>query len=499
MHGTEHSRSRAPDASPLCSPDDRFLRPQDQCFQARRSCLSLTGPVARNGLSLARNGCPSRGLHSGVNVPDLLLRSLARPASRPFGLSAPLPRSGSPRSRPLHRFWPVAASTAGSAGCSHRLHSPSGLLPPSGSKRSTAFAACRPAFRIRPISFRSPLPFLFLVLGCGSPFQVRYVSGGLLFLKPLGTFFTMLPKPDFGQSLFVLLQHLFLNIYFACFQYGYRRCAGASRVDKTTRPRSCFCDTVSRNAQTRHPARRHRRFHRFPARARVPARRLPGSLDRLAATSRWCDSPTACAPSPPPASTCSASPSRRRGSDRGTARASIPSSPGTAPTGPSSATLVARARPAVHVLPALPPEGAGIHATDFYLDQVRTIADCAERRHPAHPRAQATARELRRDPPVLRQPAEELAAREVPRARRAPGAHHAGPLVRRPRRSAAAEAPSASTICTNWPAGWPGARSTSATIPASRTWPRPSERPCWRCSGPPTRRSGRRAATTFEW
>jgi hypothetical protein len=29
-------------------------------------------------------------------------------------------------------------------------------------------------------------------LGCGSSFQVRYVSAGLLFLKPLGTFFTML-------------------------------------------------------------------------------------------------------------------------------------------------------------------------------------------------------------------------------------------------------------------------------------------------------------------
>ncbi len=28
-------------------------------------------------------------------------------------------------------------------------------------------------------------------------------------------------------------------------------------------------------------------------------------------------------------------------------------------------------------LPALPPEGAGIHATDFYLDQVNSIAECA--------------------------------------------------------------------------------------------------------------------------
>ena len=29
-----------------------------------------------------------------------------------------------------------------------------------------------------------------------------------------------------------------------------------------------------------------------------------------------------------------------------------------------------------HFFPALPPEGAGLHAADFYLDQVRTIARC---------------------------------------------------------------------------------------------------------------------------
>jgi hypothetical protein len=38
-------------------------------------------------------------------------------------------------------------------------------------------------------------------LGCGSSFQVRYVSAGLLFLKPLGTFFTM------------LLMHIFVNAF----------------------------------------------------------------------------------------------------------------------------------------------------------------------------------------------------------------------------------------------------------------------------------------------
>ena len=37
--------------------------------------------------------------------------------------------------------------------------------------------------------------FLSLVGGSGSMFQVRYVSGGLLFLKPLGTLITMLLMP----------------------------------------------------------------------------------------------------------------------------------------------------------------------------------------------------------------------------------------------------------------------------------------------------------------
>ena len=54
-------------------------------------------------------------------------------------------------------------------------------------------AAVRSAFRIRPISARSPQPFLLLDGGYGSSSTVRYVSGGLLFLKPLGTTITMLP------------------------------------------------------------------------------------------------------------------------------------------------------------------------------------------------------------------------------------------------------------------------------------------------------------------
>jgi hypothetical protein len=58
--------------------------------------FSVTEPFARNGLSLTRNGSRFRGLHSGVNGPGLLLRSLAARLARPFGFSAPPPESVSP-------------------------------------------------------------------------------------------------------------------------------------------------------------------------------------------------------------------------------------------------------------------------------------------------------------------------------------------------------------------------------------------------------------------
>jgi hypothetical protein len=100
--------------------------------------------------------------------------------------------AGSPRRRPLLCLKPVAASTTCSMNCASRLHSPSGVLPPSGSKRSTELPILRPAFRVRPISLRSPQPISIASnAGYGSTFRVRYVSGGLLFLKPLGTIFTM--------------------------------------------------------------------------------------------------------------------------------------------------------------------------------------------------------------------------------------------------------------------------------------------------------------------
>ena len=125
---------------------------------------SCPEPVARNGFSLAHNGCRlSATSIPGSKLPACYFASFQVGWSCPFGLSAPLPLPGLRRLRRFHCLWPVALPLPGSACRAHGLRSPPGLLPPSGSKRSTTIAACRSAWRIRPISLRSPLPFLFQV------------------------------------------------------------------------------------------------------------------------------------------------------------------------------------------------------------------------------------------------------------------------------------------------------------------------------------------------
>ena len=101
-------------------------------------------PVARNGFSLAHNGCRlSATSIPGSKLPACYFASFQVRWSCPFGPSAPLPRAGLRRLRPLHCLWPVALPRLGSACRASDLHSPPGFLRPSGSKRSTAFAACR--------------------------------------------------------------------------------------------------------------------------------------------------------------------------------------------------------------------------------------------------------------------------------------------------------------------------------------------------------------------
>jgi len=121
-----------------------------------------SGPVARNGLSLACDGCslsepPSQGqsFWPATSLPK-------HPYSLPVRIFRSATVSGSPRPPATSPRQSRCRLASALNGCSCDLHFPSGLLPPSGSKRSIASAATRPAFRIRPISSRSPTPVLFL-------------------------------------------------------------------------------------------------------------------------------------------------------------------------------------------------------------------------------------------------------------------------------------------------------------------------------------------------
>jgi hypothetical protein len=96
----------APDASPLGSPTAGLPNGRINALK-HAATLFHSGPVARNGLSLARNGSRFRGLHSGVKGPGLPLRSLARRFPRPFGSNL----------RCQSRFAPVPAASSVHARC----------------------------------------------------------------------------------------------------------------------------------------------------------------------------------------------------------------------------------------------------------------------------------------------------------------------------------------------------------------------------------------------
>ena len=186
-------RTKAPDVSPLRSPMAVFLQPPDQCFLARRLLPLCPEPVARNGFSLARNSCRlSATSIPGSKLPACYFASfqIASVPVRPFG------------STTASRIAPVAAASLPGARCTSTTRSglPRPLSPlPSGIFTSLGIKAFNRVCCL-PVRLTNPPDFLSLPaarsnesLGCGSSFQVRYVSAGLLFLKPLGTSFTMLP------------------------------------------------------------------------------------------------------------------------------------------------------------------------------------------------------------------------------------------------------------------------------------------------------------------
>jgi hypothetical protein len=184
------------------------------------------GLSARNGLSLARDDLRLRGFHHEVNVPGLLLRFLIRRFLRPFR----------PRLHCQFRLAPVSAASTLQTRCGIaarlrrlrlQLPLPSGSVTSLGIGASTGFAACQSAFRGCPISARSPQPFSIASLGFGSSFPVRYCPVGLLFLKPLGTSFTMLPN-GFSVNAFMIKSVHFPQVLFRLLRVGY----GAAAVQE---------------------------------------------------------------------------------------------------------------------------------------------------------------------------------------------------------------------------------------------------------------------------
>ena len=133
-------------------------------------------------------------LHSRVNVPGLLLRvlpdaSAARSTSRSTTDPGLHPRStASTRSaRCRFRTWPGLPPAPASTPLRDRYVPPDQSVLPFRCK--PARLPTQPDLRSLPAAART----ITRTSGFGSMFPVRYCFGGLLFLKPLGTFLTMLP------------------------------------------------------------------------------------------------------------------------------------------------------------------------------------------------------------------------------------------------------------------------------------------------------------------
>ena len=183
----------APDASPLCSPTADFVSRRINASIARRS---LSPDRDRMLATAFRSPATVSALTDSIPGSTLLA---CRFASLPTASAA---RSAI-RSVTDHRFAPVIGDI--DAHCPLPLPRPPA---PAASPASTPLqdryvprdqSVLPDLLQAGPPSEAARFPFaprrrhLLLVVGCGSTFPGRYCFGGLLFLEPLGTFYTMLP------------------------------------------------------------------------------------------------------------------------------------------------------------------------------------------------------------------------------------------------------------------------------------------------------------------
>ncbi len=231
MHGTEH-RNRENRTLHRSAPRQPFSQLPDQCFR-RAAAYSRLGPDARNDLSLSCNGYRFRDLHSRVDAPGLLLR---------FQRTASATRSTF-WLRHLLRLAPVRVASLLLARCSFytTFEGPLSRLPlplwdsclPPGSKRSAAFVISRPAFRLRPISLRSLSPVSITSVSAADQ-RSRFATfpEACCSSKPLGTNSTMPPIPSTVNPILVILvtiSSVFISLVFRMLH----RVESETLVDKT--------------------------------------------------------------------------------------------------------------------------------------------------------------------------------------------------------------------------------------------------------------------------
>jgi hypothetical protein len=193
MHGIE-LRDRERRTLRLSAPLRTFSPSAGSMLSSTPPAASLSGP-GRSQRPFARPQrlSPLGDLHSGVKAPGLPLRALPDRLPCPFDPSAPLPRPGLPRSRPLQRLRPVALSPSGSA---DRVTVSTPLqdsyIPRDQSVQRRLLPAGPPGKSARsPFAPRCP-SFSSVGLRINVPGSLRVFR--LAVPQPLGTFLTMLPN-----------------------------------------------------------------------------------------------------------------------------------------------------------------------------------------------------------------------------------------------------------------------------------------------------------------
>lgn len=217
MHGTE-LRSRKNRTIARLLPAARF-RTAAQRSRVRLPVLSAWGRLLETAFrSTATTACLQAPIPAST-LPTCFFAASPEPPQTRSAFDSPTPAAfagwgGITAAGPLPDSFPA------SPGIAPDLHSPSGVSVPSGSERSTRFLPESPPPRAARSPFAPRNRLYWNSPDSGSTFQARYVPGGLLSLKPLGTFL-MMHRAGNPVKFFFRVSGCFPQERFGVFCYGY--------------------------------------------------------------------------------------------------------------------------------------------------------------------------------------------------------------------------------------------------------------------------------------